>query len=451
MRIQLLSSLLFLLPASVLLAQEEGSVAFKVGTVLTMDGQEFSPGTVIVEHGRITAVGGGDLEIPFDVLLKEYPDATLFPGFSEAHTSSGLDRANENVPIAPFLNVKDSIDPVSFYFEDELRNGTTAIGVIPGNNCVIGGLGRVVAPAGMTVEAMTLDDAMGMKVAIGPKSGWSRSAQLAEMREAIGTLHKDLVRKGQDLLHKGKVIVDKEKADEADDEPEDDGDMWDLTGGFVRYGEDFPGKELISEEDVDVTQRGLVRLLNGEERLWLWCPTSTDVFHGRHWAEELGLLDQVVFVVTPSAWKAADILKSSGQPVALTGGLWHVENDPITWEEVRTFVPTILHEAGIPFSIASDKSRMGPDKLGYQAAVCVREGIPRATALAAVTTVPALLWGMEDRSGALKVGADGNFVLMDGDPLDIGAKVLQVWLRGVKAYDRESDERLQRMLEGRSR
>ena len=71
--------------------------------------------------------------------------------------------------------------------------------------------------------------------------------------------------------------------------------------------------------------------------------------------------------------------------------------------------------------------------------------------MAAVTTVPALLWGMEDRSGALKVGADGNFVLMDGDPLDIGSKVLQVWLRGVQAYDRQGDERLQRMLEGRNR
>ncbi len=243
MRIPILSSLILLLaPTSSLLAQEEGSVAFRVGTLLTMDGHEYSPGTVIVEHGRITAVGGGDLEIPFDVLLKEFPDATLFPGFSEAHTSSGLDRANENVPIAPFLNVKDSIDPVSFYFEDELRNGTTAIGVIPGPNCVIGGLGRVVVPAGMTVEAMTLDDAMGMKVAIGPKSGWSRSAQLAEMREAIATLHKDLVRKGQDLVHEGKATADKEKADEADDASEDDGDMWDMTGGFVRYGEDFQVK-----------------------------------------------------------------------------------------------------------------------------------------------------------------------------------------------------------------
>lgn len=430
---------------------QEGSVAFRVGTLITMDGSTHSPGTVVVEQGRITAIGGADLEIPFDVLLKEYPDATLFPGFAETHTSGGLDRANENVPVAPFLDVKDSIDPVSYFFEDELRLGTTALGIIPGANCVIGGRGRVVAPAGMTMEAMTLDDSMGMKIAIGPKSGWSRSAQMAELREAVSKLNRDLRTKAQDILHHGAVKADALKADEAGEDSEEDGDMWDSSGGYVRFGEDFPGKDLLSEEDVDETQRGLVDILNGDERLWLWCPTATDVFHGKTWAEDLGLLDHIIFVVTASAWKAADLLMESGRPVTLTGSMWHVERDPVTWEEVRTFVPTVFHEAGLAFSLGSEKSRMGPHRLGYQAATCIREGLPRAVALAAVTTNPAAMWGMEDQVGALKVNADGTFVLMDGDPLDIQSKVLQVWIRGSKAYDRNTDERLQRLLKGQSR
>ena len=168
-----LSTLFLSLTLSVSLFAQGESVALRVGKIVQPDGRTMENATVLVENGRISAVGGVDLELPFDVLLREFPDATLFPGFCEVQTSSGTDRANENVPVAPFLNVKDSIDPVAYFYEDELRGGTVAIGVIPGNNCVIGGLGRVVAPSGMTVEAMTLSSDMGMKIAFARSSGSS--------------------------------------------------------------------------------------------------------------------------------------------------------------------------------------------------------------------------------------------------------------------------------------
>ena len=134
------------------LAAQDGSIAVRAGKAALPDGSIVENATLIVQDGRVTAFGGAELEIPFDVLLKELPDAWLFPGFLEAHASNGLDRPNENIPIAPFLDVRDSLDPSSFYFEDTLRQGTVAIGVIPGNDTVLGGRGRVVAPRGMTVE-----------------------------------------------------------------------------------------------------------------------------------------------------------------------------------------------------------------------------------------------------------------------------------------------------------
>src|SRR5690348_18219411 len=50
-----------------------------------------------------------------------------------------MDRPNENIEVAPFLDVRDSIDPISFYFEDSLRAGVTTINIQQGNACVIGG------------------------------------------------------------------------------------------------------------------------------------------------------------------------------------------------------------------------------------------------------------------------------------------------------------------------
>lgn len=139
----------------------------------------------------------------------------------------------------------------------------------------------------------------------------------------------------------------------------------------------------------------------------------------------------------------------AGAGVVLDGDPWHVERDPVTWKEVRTFAPAKFHEAGIAFALSSDPGRVGPDRLGYQAALCIREGLPRAAALAAVTSTPAMLWGMQKRLASFEAGADGTFLVLDGDPLGAGTHVLEVYVRGEKVYDRATDARLQRLLEGR--
>ena len=438
----------FVLTAT-LVAQD--SIALRVGKVITNDGQVLTDATVLVEQGRITQIGDASMELPFEVLLREFPDGILFSGFYEAHTSSGTDRANENVPIAPFLDVKDSIDPVAFFYEDELRGGTVALGVIPGNNCVIGGRGRVVAPYGRTIEEMTLSASMGMKIAIGPKSRWSRAAQLAELREATGNLTRTLQVKGQALLDEQARTESLQAIDEAPEDAGDDADAFDSQGGYIRFGDDFPGKELISEEDVDSTLHGLVDVLNGDERLWLWAPEPTDVLHAISWAASHGLEKQAVYVVTSSAWKVAEELSATEQPVVLSGGMWHVETDSVSEKETKTFAPTVLADAGVTLSLGTNKNRLGPDRLAYIAATCVREGMSYESALAAVTTNPAAAWGLGDELGKIAIGYEGNFVLLDGEPLDLATKVLGVWIRGNRVYDRADDGRLERLETGASK
>ena len=429
-------------------AAQEGNIAVRAGKVITEPGTVIENGTVIVQNGRIVAVGGPDLEVPFDTMLREFPEGVLFAGFTEAHTSNGMDRANENVPVAPFLNVADSIDPVSFFFEDELRGGVTALGVIPGNNCVIGGQGAIISPVGRTVEEMAMNANMGMKIAIGPKWGWSRSTQLAELREAKSKLDDSLRRLGQKLLDDQADEADAKKAGEEADEKKDDHDNLDRAGGFIRFGDDFPGKDLISEEDLNDVDRGLCEIFNNNVRIWLSCPDATDVVHGLRWLNEHNLIHNTVFVIEAGAHKVAETLAKTGRPVVLTGGLFHIEVDPVTRKEKRTFVPKVFSDLGVDLAIGSEKGRMGPDRLAYQAATCVREGVSPAIALSMVTRNAAEAWGMEGKIGVLKEGAVGNMVVMSGAPLSLQSKVLKVWIGGKEAYDRENDERLQRLLEG---
>ena len=121
----------------------DGNVVVKAGKVITLAGETIENGTIVIEGGRVTAVGK-DIKYPWNAEVKEFPNAVAFPGFVEGLSNRGMDRANENIDVAAFLNVKDSIDPVSFYFEDALRAGITTINVQQGQDCVIGGRGYVV-------------------------------------------------------------------------------------------------------------------------------------------------------------------------------------------------------------------------------------------------------------------------------------------------------------------
>ena len=145
------------------------------------------------------------------------------------------------------------------------------------------------------------------------------------------------------------------------------------------------------------------------------------------------------------------MLAEAGRPVVLSGGLFHVETDPVTRKENETFAPKVFADAGLTFAISPQEGQLGPDQLGYQAAVCVSEGLSRDQALRLVTTGPAACWGLSDRLGKLASGCDGTFVVLDGDPLSATTKVLEVWSRGERVYERANDERLQRLMEGESR
>ena len=93
-------------------------IAVKAGRIITISAAEIKNGVILIEDGIIKAIGK-DLEIPWDAFVIEAGDKVVMPGFVLAHTSNGLDRANENLPEVPFLSTFESIDPIIF-LQDEM-------------------------------------------------------------------------------------------------------------------------------------------------------------------------------------------------------------------------------------------------------------------------------------------------------------------------------------------
>ena len=417
-------------------------LAVKAGKVITLDGETIEDGVVVIEGGRVTAIGKAtEVQVPWDARVMDRPNLVAFPGFVEAHSTNGMDRANESLDVAPFLDVRDSIDPVNFYFEEALRNGILTINVQQGSETVIAGQGMVVRPYGMTVEEMLVKPNAGLKMSVDPKNGKSRATQAQALRGAFSGLRtylEEMVQRkkeGDDFDRRQALYQGRTLEGEAAKGKAMQGEGWKVEGF-----------ELIPRGEVDQKQEPLLRVVEGRLPVWFYCGIAADVHTALAIAKENGFLKTTTLVLAPPCWKAAAAIKAAGVPVVLDSNLVHMERDPVTNEELETFVPKIYAEHGIPFALTStgDANR----SLWYQAAQGVANGMTRDAALASVTTTAANILGLGERVGKLAPGMDGNLVLMSGDPLGMTSRVEYVILRGEQVYDRSQDVRAKFLLEG---
>ena len=428
---------LALVPLTALPAAAQ-NLAVKAGKVITRDGAVIENGTVVIKGGRIAAVGA-DVEVPWDATVIDKPDLVAFPGFVDAYSSRGMDRSNENLDVAPFLSVRDSVDPVNFFFENALRQGVTTINVQQGSQCVIGGRGLVVRPYGMTIDGMAVKTNAGLVLSASPKRGKSTATQLQALRGAFAELKAHL----EELVADKKQGGDKARREALFQgrDPEDldkPGRPLDSTAWTV---EDF---ELVPRAEVDEKQAPLLRLIEGKLPAFIHCGRPGEVHQALTVARENGFLARTTLVLRPACWKAADAIAEAGVPVVLTGPLTSTEVDPLTGEETETFVPGVYRDKGVRFALAAPADQ----GLWYQAAMAVGHGLTRDEALDAVTTTAAEILGLGKRVGKLAEGADGNVVLFSGDPLSVTSFVEYVVLEGELVYDRSKDVRMTHLMTG---
>ncbi len=408
-------------------AEPPDRLALTGARIIPVVGDEIASGTVLIEHGRITAVGE-DVELPFDAMEIDLTGKTVFPGMIHPHSPDGLDIANETLPVAPFLDVYDAIDPSRSFFENSLRDGVTTVHVMQGNNTVIGGVSRVVRPIGLSVDEMTVAGDVALKLATSPRRGYGRMRQMAELREAFRGLEDERERLPERVYEQymqeqgEEVLVGPEEARER-------------------------GRSLVRDEDWPDRYRNLMRLVRGDLGGWIHAGAAMDVEPAIEIAREQGFLDQAVFVLGPTSYKALRPLRLADRPVILPGNLYHRERDPMTGELEEVFLPLEMHRAGIEFSLVpAGGSSMAERYLNYLAAVCVREGLPRQAALEAITINPARAIGLADRLGSIEEGKIANLVVFSGDPLDFDSWVEHVFVDGIHAYDRSTDPRLEELL-----
>lgn len=382
-------------------------VAIKAGSIITISAAEIKNGVILIEDGVIKAVGA-DVEIPWDAFVIEAKDKVVMPGFVLAHTSDGLDRENENLPEVPFLSTFDSIDPISNFFEDSLRDGVVAMLVLPGNNTLLGGTGTVVKPYGRTVESMLIKRYTGLKISLRPTPSTSRMGHMQRFRRYVS-------------------------------------DLKDYIEEYEQRKTDAKEEKKPFDEEIDARKQSMIDLLNQKLTAFIYCDGAADVPKALEIRQTHKL--NTVLVLHPDCYKAARLIAKSKLPVILHPQLVIWETNEDTNAEEMKVIPMIFQKAGVKFAFQTDTSQYGRRYLWYQAATAVRHGMKRAEALKSITLYPAQFIGVDDRLGSIEVGKEATLIFLTGDPLDAQTWVEQVMIAGEMVYEKAKDERLKKLLE----
>ncbi|MCS6946336.1 MAG: amidohydrolase family protein, partial [Steroidobacteraceae bacterium] len=154
---------------------------------------------------------------------------------------------------------------------------------------------------------------------------------------------------------------------------------------------------------------------------------AADILQVLKFAERENL--RIAIAKGAEAWRVAAELAAAKVPVILDP----FANLPASFDEVGATRQNAVRLARAGVEIAFSLTDRGPDRarvLRQAAGNAVAQGLPWETALAAITRVPAALFGALDEVGTIEVGKRADLVLWSGDPLEVSSIAEQVFFDG---------------------
>jgi imidazolonepropionase-like amidohydrolase len=385
---------------------QEAPQAFTGATILTITGGEIEGGTLVVHKGKIVAVGS-DVAIPSGAVVHDVTGKIVMPGLVDTHSHIGqVSGADSSAPIQPDVRALDSVNVRHSGIQKAQAGGITVANVMPGSGFLLSGQTIYIKLRdGSTVEDLAIrwDDgaiAGGMKMANGTNS--RRDPPFPGTRAKSAALVREQYVKAQEYC--GKTSDPKLAADKR------------------------PSRDLAMD--------GLCEVLSGKRIVHHHTHRHDDVVTVLRLAEEFGF--RVVLHHVSDAWMVADEIAAAKVPASII----QVDSPGGKLEAMNLIFETgpVLEKAGVFLAYHTDDPITDSRLFLRQAAIGVRTGLSRKTALEALTINGAKMLDLDKRVGSLEKGKDADFVILDGDPLSVYTKVLETWVDGTKVFDRGNPE-----------
>lgn len=394
--------------------------AFVGGIVWTAAGPPLEGATVLVEDGKVVAVGAD-----VDTAGAEIVDCSggfVLPGLVDAHTHTGVwgegasddyDGNEISEAITAYTRALDSIYPEDVGFEDARRGGVTTLGVMHGSANPIGGQLAVVKAAGLVADDMVVKAPAGVKMALGenPKRVGDLVSRAPRTRMGAAYLARKAFVEAIEYRIDREHFAARKAAEEMKPESE---------------------RAPLREPERDLGKEILLMVLDGEIPVRNHAHRMDDIRTAIRLAEEFGY--RLIIDHATEAWRIPHEIVSRGIPVAV--GPLFSERSKRELNHLTPASPGVLVAAGAEVSIMTDSPFCPVQHLRDQVIFAIREGLDPERALETVTINPARILGVEDRVGSLEPGKDADIIVLDGDPWDARSVVTQTWVDGRRVYER---------------
>jgi imidazolonepropionase-like amidohydrolase len=374
------------------------TIAITGGTVHPISGPAIPNGTVIIQNGRITAVGA-NVAVPAGAVRIDATGKVVTPGLFESGTNMALvevgavdasadfEFEDDEDHVSAAFNVADGINPRSMVIPVTRIAGITTVVSRPSGG-LVAGQGLAFDLIGDRVEEMSIRSPIAMFGSVGESEqeagGGTRGGLFMRLREVL-----------------------------------EDARVWARNPQAFERGE--TRQFSISRLDLAALQP----VLRGELPLVLEAHRASDIQTAIRIAQEYNL--KLIIAGGTEGWMVADDLVRARVPVLVKV----LRNLPESFESLgaRYDNAALLRRAGVQVAITTGET-FKAFNLRQEAGNAVAYGLPYEEALRAVTLYPAQIFGVADRYGTLEAGKVANVVVWDGDPLELLTNVEHVIIRG---------------------
>ncbi len=407
----LLVALLLALPAH---AQKQpgfqGPFALTNAQVIVAPGDTLDDGTVVIRDDSIAAVGP-NVSVPSDAQAFDLSGQMVYPGFIDSGTHLGLAEIgslpetqdfNEIGDLTAHMNALTAVNPSTVHVPTTRAHGITSVITEPENG-ILPGTAALIGLHGYTPEQMHLGDVTLTKLNFpsvgrqGPSDARSPKTIQKEAEKALTQLN-DLWAQAERYARIDSAVAEQPEA--------------------RRQPEFVPAME------------GLLPVIRGEQPLMISANAAADISKALDWAEERGVLDQLILSGALEGWRVADEIAAANVPV-LVGSIMQPPSRESDRYDKAYRTPSLLHDAGVTVALRSGKTE-NVRNLVFHAGFAAAHGLGKTEALRAITTTPARIFGVADQVGTIEAGKRANLFVADGDPLQPATDVQHLFIDGYK-------------------
>jgi imidazolonepropionase-like amidohydrolase len=412
---------------------QEKPIVLKGGKVLTVSHGAIENGVVVMQGGKITAVGSASsVNIPAGAQVIDTTGMTIYPGLIDSETQLGLTEISAEAMTNDLVEMSDEIMPhmhtaEAFHAESVLipvarMNGITNAIVAPESGDTLPGQDSFIQLAGANATEMLLirDNAMPLNFTGDQRrnKGGFEHLKFPATRMGLAAQLRQAFLDAQDYQSKWKEY-ERKKADAAQSASQSK-DAKDSKGkdNKDKKSEPTPPKR-------DLKLEALLPYLEGKKTIVLAAETASDLQTAVSLANEFKL--KFVLNHISHSQPVLDYVASLKVPV-IVGPIYEAPKEDERYDTVYS-LPAQLYKRGVKIVFASYSAhnvRNLPDQAGFATAF----GLPYDEALKAITLNAAEIWGVADQLGSLDVGKTANVVVANGDPLDVKTDVKQVFIAG---------------------